>query len=64
MIALVGNIAWAYYCGPELVTYFRSLGMNVPDDQQIPTIKTRIITFYSTATGRLTSDEYHFFMRI
>jgi hypothetical protein len=59
----IGSIPWAFYNGPEVLAQMAALvpgGLNI---QPVPTIETRMITFYSQATGRLTHDSMDFFMR-
>lgn len=58
-----GNVAWAFYYGPAAVAALQAeMGVIVPPARQLPTIQSRMITFYSHATGRLTHDEFDFFM--
>ena len=65
MVIFTGNVAWAFYYGPAAVATLQAdMGVIVPPALQLPTIQTRMISFYSHATGRLTHDEFDFFMHI
>jgi hypothetical protein len=58
-----GNISWAFYYGPAATAnLLAEMNTVVPAARQQPTIKSRMITFYSHATGRLAHDEFDFFM--
>ena len=63
MVIFTGNVAWAFYYGPAIVAALQAdMGVSVPPEGQVPTIRTRMITFYSHDTGKLTHDEFDFFM--
>eukprot|EP00475_Leptophrys_vorax_P024524 TRINITY_DN3386_c0_g1_i1.p1 TRINITY_DN3386_c0_g1~~TRINITY_DN3386_c0_g1_i1.p1 ORF type:complete len:227 (-),score=64.36 TRINITY_DN3386_c0_g1_i1:395-1075(-) len=52
--ALPGNIEWAFFLSPDT-----ALTAGVPAG--VPTANTAVITFFSLAQARLTSDRYDFF---
>lgn len=52
---------WAFYFGPATVAALQAR-TGVMMLQEPPTIRTRMITFYSHATGKLAHDEMDFFM--
>ena len=59
----IGNISWAFYHGhASSAILLADTGIILPPERQQPTIRSRMITFYSNATGRLTHDEFDFFM--
>lgn len=59
----LGNVAWAYYYGPiRCAKMLADFGFHVPPANRIPTINTRMITFYSQATARLAHDQFNFFV--
>ena len=56
-----GNIAWAYNMSPATCGNLTIRGLNIPAELKEPRINTRMISFYSNATGRLDHDEFNFF---